>query len=103
MCKIEVLDLSPDGSELIPSFSMKYFREMGSNEATTPVPSTRKRTVDRQVKSNPRNKLIHGRHRCGKGRNGRGIITARHRGEVISAYTVKLIFDEIKKTYLVES
>jgi hypothetical protein len=24
-------------------------------------------------------------------------------GEVISAYTVKLIFDEIKKTYLVES
>jgi hypothetical protein len=32
------------------------------------------------VKSNPRNKLIHGRHRCGKGRNARGIITARHRG-----------------------
>ena len=32
------------------------------------------------MKSNPRNKLIHGRHRCGKGRNARGIITARHRG-----------------------
>ncbi|PNT63672.1 hypothetical protein BRADI_4g19732v3, partial [Brachypodium distachyon] len=41
---------------------------------------TRKGTVDRQVKSNPRNNLIHGRHRCGKGRNSRGIITARHRG-----------------------
>ncbi|BAT10282.1 Os10g0214132 [Oryza sativa Japonica Group] len=25
-------------------------------------------------------RLIHGRHRCGKGRNSRGIITARHRG-----------------------
>nr|YP_009727302.1 ribosomal protein L2 [Psathyrostachys huashanica]YP_009727322.1 ribosomal protein L2 [Psathyrostachys huashanica]QIA44561.1 ribosomal protein L2 [Psathyrostachys huashanica]QIA44562.1 ribosomal protein L2 [Psathyrostachys huashanica] len=24
--------------------------------------------------------MIHGRHRCGKGRNSRGIITARHRG-----------------------
>ncbi|KAG2549520.1 hypothetical protein PVAP13_9KG357800, partial [Panicum virgatum] len=46
----------------------------------TPIPSTRKGTVDRQVKSNPRNKLIHGRHRCGKDRNARGIITARHRG-----------------------
>nr|BCN13600.1 ribosomal protein L2 [Schizostachyum dumetorum var. xinwuense] len=46
----------------------------------TPIPSTRKGTVDRQVKSNPRNNLIHGRHRCGKGRNSRGIITARHRG-----------------------
>jgi hypothetical protein len=37
----------------------------------TRIPSTRKGTVDRQVKSNPRNKLIHGRHRCGKGRNAR--------------------------------
>ncbi|PUZ46315.1 hypothetical protein GQ55_7G056900 [Panicum hallii var. hallii] len=46
----------------------------------TPIPSTRKGTVDRQVKSNPRNKLIHGQHCCGKGRNARGIITARHRG-----------------------
>nr|XP_025875791.1 uncharacterized protein LOC112936211 [Oryza sativa Japonica Group] len=44
------------------------------------IPSTRKGTIDRQVKSNPRNNLIHGRHRCGKGRNSRGIITARHRG-----------------------
>ncbi|KAF7042863.1 hypothetical protein CFC21_052351 [Triticum aestivum] len=46
----------------------------------TPIPSTRKGTVDRQVKSNPRNNLIHGRHHCGNGRNSRGIITARHRG-----------------------
>ncbi|TYI09266.1 hypothetical protein ES332_A09G060200v1 [Gossypium tomentosum] len=36
--------------------------------------------VDSQVKSNPRNNLIYGQHRCGKGRNARGIITARHRG-----------------------
>ena len=32
------------------------------------------------MKSNPRNNLIYGQHRCGKGRNARGIITARHRG-----------------------
>ncbi|KAL6557771.1 60S ribosomal protein L2 [Orobanche minor] len=42
--------------------------------------STRNRTVDSQVKSNPRNNLIYGQHHCGKGRNARGIITARHRG-----------------------
>ncbi|XP_059670986.1 large ribosomal subunit protein uL2cz/uL2cy-like [Cornus florida] len=36
--------------------------------------------VDSQVKSNPRKNLIYGQHRCGKGRNARGIITARHRG-----------------------
>ncbi|KAG5606025.1 hypothetical protein H5410_027517 [Solanum commersonii] len=35
---------------------------------------------DSQVKSNPRNNLIYGQRRCGKGRNARGIITARHRG-----------------------
>ncbi|KAJ8419208.1 hypothetical protein Cgig2_032362 (chloroplast) [Carnegiea gigantea] len=46
----------------------------------TSTPSTRKGAVDNQVKSNPRNKLIHGQRRCGKGRNARGIITARHRG-----------------------
>ena len=51
-----------------------------ANSMKQPIPSTRKGTVDRQVKSNPRNNLIHGRHRCGKGRNSRGIITARHRG-----------------------
>ncbi|GFQ08597.1 50S ribosomal protein l2 chloroplastic [Phtheirospermum japonicum] len=44
------------------------------------TPSTRNGTVDSQVKSNPRNNLIYGQHHCGKGRNARGIITARHRG-----------------------
>ena len=43
-------------------------------------PSTRKGAVDSQMKSNPRNKLIYGRHRCSKGRNARGIITVKHRG-----------------------
>ncbi|RZC89855.1 hypothetical protein C5167_035852 [Papaver somniferum] len=36
---------------------------------------------DSQVKSNSRNNLISGQQRhCGKGRNSRGIITARHKG-----------------------
>ncbi|KAL2330605.1 hypothetical protein Fmac_018186 [Flemingia macrophylla] len=34
----------------------------------------------RQVKSNPRNHLIYGQHRCGKGCNARRIITVGHRG-----------------------
>nr|QWX89975.1 ribosomal protein L2 [Aeginetia indica] len=46
----------------------------------TSTSSTRNGTVDSQVKSNPRNNLIYGQHHCGKGRNARGIITARHRG-----------------------
>nr|YP_010567415.1 ribosomal protein L2 [Plicosepalus curviflorus]UZC33656.1 ribosomal protein L2 [Plicosepalus curviflorus] len=46
----------------------------------TSSPSTRNGAVDSQVKSNPRNNLIYGQHRCGKGRNARGIITAGHRG-----------------------
>ncbi|KAL5581848.1 hypothetical protein UlMin_014290 [Ulmus minor] len=46
----------------------------------TSTPSTRKGAVDSQVKSNPRNNLIYGQHRCGKGRNARGIISVRHRG-----------------------
>nr|WNE39511.1 ribosomal protein L2 [Amorphophallus konjac] len=46
----------------------------------TSTPSTRNGAVDRKVKSNPRNNLIYGQHRCGKGRNARGIITAGHRG-----------------------
>nr|UDZ60824.1 ribosomal protein L2 [Caldesia parnassifolia] len=44
----------------------------------TSTPSTRNGAVD--MKSNPRNNLIYGQHHCGKGRNARGIITARHRG-----------------------
>nr|YP_010178396.1 ribosomal protein L2 [Phragmipedium besseae]QUV74425.1 ribosomal protein L2 [Phragmipedium besseae] len=43
----------------------------------TSTPSTRNGAVDSQVKSNH---LIYGQHRCGKGRNARGIITAGHRG-----------------------
>jgi hypothetical protein len=31
------------------------------------------------VKYNPRNNLIYGQHHCGKGRNSREIIIARHR------------------------
>nr|YP_010945977.1 ribosomal protein L2 [Caragana spinosa]WGN99188.1 ribosomal protein L2 [Caragana spinosa] len=47
----------------------------------TPIPSPRNGAVDSQVKSNSgRNRLICGQHRCGKGRNARGIITAGHRG-----------------------
>nr|YP_009915494.1 ribosomal protein L2 [Cyperus rotundus]YP_009915553.1 ribosomal protein L2 [Cyperus rotundus]YP_009946253.1 ribosomal protein L2 [Cyperus aromaticus]YP_009946278.1 ribosomal protein L2 [Cyperus aromaticus]QNA49722.1 ribosomal protein L2 [Cyperus rotundus]QNA49781.1 ribosomal protein L2 [Cyperus rotundus]QOE56893.1 ribosomal protein L2 [Cyperus rotundus]QOE56919.1 ribosomal protein L2 [Cyperus rotundus]QOE57065.1 ribosomal protein L2 [Cyperus aromaticus] len=42
--------------------------------------STRNGAVESQMKSNPRNNLIYGRHRCSKGRNARGIITVRHRG-----------------------
>ena len=69
----------------------------------TSTPSTRNRAVDSQVKSNPRNRLIYGLHRCSKGRNARGIITAGHRGGVISVYTVKSIFDGMKKTYMGKS
>nr|YP_009450067.1 ribosomal protein L2 [Burmannia cryptopetala]ANK36264.1 ribosomal protein L2 [Burmannia cryptopetala] len=46
----------------------------------TSTPSTRNGAVDSQVQFNPRNNLIHGKHRCCKGRNARGIITAGHRG-----------------------
>ncbi|CAN6458722.1 unnamed protein product [Victoria cruziana] len=46
----------------------------------TSTPSTCKGAVDNQAKSNPRINLIYGQHRCGKGRNARGIVTARHRG-----------------------
>ncbi|MCD7470356.1 60S ribosomal protein L2 [Datura stramonium] len=46
----------------------------------TSTPRTRNGTIDSQVKSNPRNNLIYGQRRCDKGRNARGIITARHRG-----------------------
>nr|YP_010831897.1 ribosomal protein L2 [Caragana brachypoda]WFG50955.1 ribosomal protein L2 [Caragana brachypoda] len=47
----------------------------------TSIPSPRNGAVDSQVRSNSRrNRLISGQHRCGKGRNARGIITAGHRG-----------------------
>nr|YP_010466046.1 ribosomal protein L2 [Corydalis temulifolia]QOD41558.1 ribosomal protein L2 [Corydalis temulifolia] len=44
------------------------------------TPSTRNGAADSRVKSNPRKNLISGQRHCGKGRNARGIITARHRG-----------------------
>ncbi|CAN6453941.1 unnamed protein product [Victoria cruziana] len=46
----------------------------------TSTPSTHKGAVDSQAKSNLQTNLIYGQHCCGKGRNARGIITARHRG-----------------------
>nr|YP_010712819.1 ribosomal protein L2 [Corydalis raddeana]UGO88957.1 ribosomal protein L2 [Corydalis pauciovulata]WDA93564.1 ribosomal protein L2 [Corydalis raddeana]WJZ51984.1 ribosomal protein L2 [Corydalis pauciovulata] len=46
----------------------------------TSSPSTRNGATDRRGKSNPRKNLISGQHHSGKGRNARGIITARHRG-----------------------
>nr|AMM04622.1 ribosomal protein L2 [Monotropa hypopitys] len=41
---------------------------------------TRNEIIKSQAKSNPRNNLTYGQHRCNKGRNVRGIITSRHRG-----------------------
>nr|AZL92880.1 ribosomal protein L2 [Cuscuta japonica] len=46
----------------------------------TYAPSTSNGTLKGRVKSALGNNLISGKHRCGKGRNARGIITARHRG-----------------------
>nr|ANS11058.1 ribosomal protein L2 [Euphronia guianensis] len=49
----------------------------------TSTSSTHNGAVHSQLKSNTRNartNLIYGQHRCSKGRNARGIITARHRG-----------------------
>nr|YP_009409933.1 ribosomal protein L2 [Cressa cretica]ASJ65067.1 ribosomal protein L2 [Cressa cretica] len=46
----------------------------------TYTPNTRNGTVNGQVKSTRGKNLIYGQHHCGKGRNARGIITARHRG-----------------------
>nr|YP_004123457.1 ribosomal protein L2 [Rhizanthella gardneri]YP_004123464.1 ribosomal protein L2 [Rhizanthella gardneri]ACU46598.1 ribosomal protein L2 [Rhizanthella gardneri]ACU46599.1 ribosomal protein L2 [Rhizanthella gardneri] len=53
---------------------------MATHFYNTSTSSTRNGTVDSQVESNSRNNLIYGQHRCGKGRNARGIITAGHRG-----------------------
>nr|YP_009113528.1 ribosomal protein L2 [Bowenia serrulata]AFR13704.1 ribosomal protein L2 [Bowenia serrulata]BAL03679.1 ribosomal protein L2 [Bowenia serrulata] len=49
----------------------------------TYAPSTNNRLIssyDGRVRPNPQKKLTSGQHHCGKGRNSRGIITARHRG-----------------------
>ncbi|KAG5626515.1 hypothetical protein H5410_011733 [Solanum commersonii] len=68
----------------------------------TSTPSTRN-TKRRQLKSNPRNNLIYGQRRCGKGRNARGIITARHRGGGHKRLYRKIDFRRNEKTYMVES
>nr|QYB22023.1 ribosomal protein L2 [Pherosphaera fitzgeraldii]BBF91037.1 ribosomal protein L2 [Pherosphaera fitzgeraldii] len=49
----------------------------------TVTPGTRDRSLsdlNGGAPSHPQKKLTSGRHRCGKGRNDRGIITTRHRG-----------------------
>nr|YP_009158558.1 ribosomal protein L2 [Lepidozamia peroffskyana]AFR59430.1 ribosomal protein L2 [Lepidozamia peroffskyana]BAR93764.1 ribosomal protein L2 [Lepidozamia peroffskyana] len=49
----------------------------------TYAPSTNNRLISScngRVRPNPRKRLTSGQHHCGKGRNSRGIITARHRG-----------------------
>nr|QVV41429.1 50S ribosomal protein L2 [Bridelia tomentosa]QVV41447.1 50S ribosomal protein L2 [Bridelia tomentosa] len=53
---------------------------MATHLSKTYTPSTRNKDVDSEMKSNTQKKLIYGHPRCGKGRNARGIITARHRG-----------------------
>nr|WBF98714.1 ribosomal protein L2 [Smilax lanceifolia var. opaca]WBF98736.1 ribosomal protein L2 [Smilax lanceifolia var. opaca] len=63
----------------------------------TSTPSTRNGAIDSQVKSNPRNHLIHGRRRCSKGRNARGIITAGHRGGGHKRLYRKIDFQRNKK------
>ena len=51
---------------------------------------------------NPRKNWIYGQHRCGKGRNARGIITAGHRGGGHKRLYRPISFG-MKKTYMVES
>ncbi|KAK8272151.1 hypothetical protein V6Z11_D11G312100 [Gossypium hirsutum] len=66
----------------------------------TSTPGTCNGAVDSQVKSNPRNNLFYGQHRCGKGRNARGIITARHRGGDIYGRIVTIEYDPNRNTYI---
>jgi large subunit ribosomal protein L2 len=74
----------PPGYSIPPLLEKRTSRKILNNTAIhlykISSPSTRKGAVDSQMKSNPRNKLIYGRHRCSKGRNARGIITVKHRG-----------------------
>jgi large subunit ribosomal protein L2 len=66
------------------------------------TPGTRNRSVlgfEEIIKYNPQKKLTFRQHNK-QGRNNRGIITSRYRGEVTNVYIVKLIFNEIKKIYL---
>ncbi|KAL2924275.1 50S ribosomal protein L2 chloroplastic [Bienertia sinuspersici] len=51
----------------------------------------------------PRAHAMGPQRHCGKGRNARGIIIARHRGGGHKRLYRKMIFDRMKKTYMVES
>nr|QYB22238.1 ribosomal protein L2 [Prumnopitys andina]BBF91171.1 ribosomal protein L2 [Prumnopitys andina] len=56
---------------------------MTTRSYRTFTPGTRDRSLsgfNGGAQSHPQKKLTSGRHRCGKGRNNRGIITTRHRG-----------------------
>jgi large subunit ribosomal protein L2 len=62
---------------------MNIPRDMAIRSYRTSTPGTRNRSVsgsNEKMQSDTRNKLTSGQHHCGKGRNDRGIITARHRG-----------------------
>jgi len=76
--EIKFNSIKPQG--LINKFQIKILNSMAIHLYKTSTPSTCNGAIDSQVKSNTRNNLIYGQHRCGKGRNARGIITARHRG-----------------------
>ncbi|KAK2635380.1 hypothetical protein Ddye_030172, partial [Dipteronia dyeriana] len=56
--------------------------------------------MESQVKSNPQNNLIYGQQHCGKCRMREESWSRGINGEVISVYTVKSIFDGMKKTYV---
>jgi len=66
----------PPGYSIPPLLEKRTSRKILNNTAIhlykISSPSTRKGAVDSQMKSNPRNKLIYGRHRCSKGRNANG-------------------------------
>ncbi|KAK8288935.1 hypothetical protein V6Z11_D07G153700 [Gossypium hirsutum] len=56
--------------------------------------------VDSKVKSNPQNNLIYEQHRCGKGRNTRGTITARHRGGGHKRLYLTIEYDPNRNSYI---
>ena len=67
------------------------------------TPSTRNGARDSQIKSNPRNNLIYGQHRVIKVVMLEESLPQDIEGEIISIYTVRSIFDGMKKTYKIES
>ncbi|KAF4402754.1 hypothetical protein G4B88_010206 [Cannabis sativa] len=80
---------------------------MGIHLYKTSTPSTRKGDVDRQVKSNPRNSLNYGQHRCGKGRHRGGghkrlyrKIDFRRNDKDIYGKTVTIEYDPNRNAYI---